>query len=59
MFEDSIILVTGGTGSFGNKFIPMTLKKFNPKKLIVFLVMNSNSGKCQKNLKVIKGLDFL
>ena len=36
MLENSIILVTGGTGSFGNKFIPMTLKKFNPKKLIVF-----------------------
>ena len=36
MLSDSIILVTGGTGSFGNKFIPMTLEKFNPKKLIVF-----------------------
>ena len=36
MLDNSIILVTGGTGSFGNKFIPMTLKKFNPKKLIVF-----------------------
>ena len=33
---DSTILVTGGTGSFGNKFIPMTLKKYNPKKIIVF-----------------------
>jgi len=36
MLSDSIILVTGGTGSFGNKFIPMTLEKFNPKKLIIF-----------------------
>lgn len=36
MLEDSIILVTGGTGSFGNAFIPMTLKKFNPRKIIVF-----------------------
>lgn len=35
MFSDSTILVTGGTGSFGNTFIPMTLKKYNPKKLIV------------------------
>jgi len=35
-FEGSSILVTGGTGSFGNKFLPMTLAKFNPKRLIVF-----------------------
>ena len=30
------ILLTGGTGSFGNKFINMTLKKYNPKKIIIF-----------------------
>lgn len=36
MFKDKTILVTGGTGSFGHAFIPMTLKKFNPKKIIVF-----------------------
>jgi UDP-N-acetylglucosamine 4,6-dehydratase (inverting) len=30
------ILVTGGTGSFGNTFLPMTLKSQNPKKIIVF-----------------------
>lgn len=36
MFEGSTILVTGGTGSFGHKFIPMTLEKYNPKKIIVF-----------------------
>ncbi|MHA6327192.1 UDP-N-acetylglucosamine 4,6-dehydratase (inverting) [Roseivivax sp. CAU 1753] len=36
MLSDKTILVTGGTGSFGNKFIPMTLKRYNPKKIIVF-----------------------
>lgn len=36
MLENSVILVTGGTGSFGNTFIPMTLEKYNPKKIIVF-----------------------
>ena len=36
MLEHSTILITGGTGSFGHKFIPMTLKKYNPKKVIVF-----------------------
>ena len=36
MFKSGTILVTGGTGSFGNTFIPMTLEKYNPKKIIVF-----------------------
>jgi len=36
VLKNSIILVTGGTGSFGNTFIPMTLAKYNPKKIIVF-----------------------
>jgi len=36
MLENSSILVTGGTGSFGNTFIPMTLTKFKPKRLVVF-----------------------
>ncbi|MDB4042759.1 UDP-N-acetylglucosamine 4,6-dehydratase (inverting) [Gammaproteobacteria bacterium] len=34
--KNSTILITGGTGSFGHTFVPLTLKKFNPKKLIIF-----------------------
>lgn len=30
------ILVTGGTGSFGHTFVPMTLARFNPSRLVVF-----------------------
>ena len=36
MLKNSSILITGGTGSFGHTFIPMTLAKYNPKKLVVF-----------------------
>jgi UDP-N-acetylglucosamine 4,6-dehydratase (inverting) len=36
MLKNSTILVTGGTGSFGHAFIPMTLAKYKPKKVIVF-----------------------
>jgi UDP-N-acetylglucosamine 4,6-dehydratase/5-epimerase len=36
MLKNSTILITGGTGSFGNTFIPMTLKKYNPKRLVVY-----------------------
>ena len=36
MFDNKTILVTGGTGSFGNKFVELTLKHFIPKKIIVY-----------------------
>lgn len=36
MNSGATILVTGGTGSFGNTFVPMTLEKYNPKKIIIF-----------------------
>ncbi len=36
MLEGKTILITGGTGSFGQKFVPMTLAKFNPAKVIIF-----------------------
>ena len=36
MFDNQTILVTGGTGSFGRYFTEMTLKKFNPRKIIIY-----------------------
>ena len=36
MLTNSSILITGGTGSFGNSFVPLTLKKYNPKRLVIF-----------------------
>jgi len=30
------ILITGGTGSFGHTFVPMTLARFNPSRLVIF-----------------------
>ena len=36
MFTNSSILITGGTGSFGHHFVPMTLARFSPKKLVVY-----------------------
>lgn len=36
MLTGSTILVTGGTGSFGNTFVPLTLEKYNPKKMIIY-----------------------
>jgi len=36
MLKNATILITGGTGSFGNTFVPMTLEKYDPKKIIVY-----------------------
>ena len=36
MFDEQSILITGGTGSFGHKFVQMILEKYNPKKIIIF-----------------------
>lgn len=36
MLAGSTILVTGGTGSFGTRFIPMTLEKYNPRRIIIY-----------------------
>src|SRR3989338_129701 len=35
-FNGKSILVTGGTGSFGKKFVEMVLKRYKPERLIVF-----------------------
>ncbi len=36
MFNGKTILITGGTGSFGKKFIKTILQNYSPKKLIVY-----------------------
>lgn len=36
MLSNASILVTGGTGSFGHTFVPLTLKKYNPRRLVIF-----------------------
>lgn len=36
MFNDKNILITGGTGTFGNKFVQILLSKFSPKRLIIY-----------------------
>ena len=34
--KGSSILVTGGTGSFGKTFIPMTLKRYQPSRVVIY-----------------------
>ena len=36
MFNNKSILITGGTGSFGKNFTKLLLKKYKPKKIIIY-----------------------
>ncbi len=36
MFNNKVILITGGTGSFGKMCVSMLLQNYSPKKIIVF-----------------------
>lgn len=36
MLNGRTILVTGGTGSFGNHFVEYVLKHYKPKKIIIY-----------------------
>ena len=35
-WSEQVVLVTGGTGSFGKKFVEAMLREFHPRKLIIF-----------------------
>lgn len=51
MFNNKSILITGGTGSFGKKFIKILLRKYNPKKIIVFSRDELKQFEMQQNFK--------
>ena len=36
MFDDKVILITGGTGSFGQKYSQILLENYSPKKIIIY-----------------------
>jgi FlaA1/EpsC-like NDP-sugar epimerase len=36
MLNDKVIWISGGTGSAGNAFVEMALKRYKPKKIIIF-----------------------
>lgn len=58
MLKNSTILITGGTGSFGHTFVPMTLEKYNPKKLIIFSRDEMKQWEMAKKFKDDKRVRF-
>ena len=51
MLNNSSILITGGTGSFGHTFVPLTLKKYNPKRLVIFSRDEMKQWEMEKQFK--------
>jgi len=49
MLNDKSILVTGGTGSFGQKFIKTVLENFRPRRVIVYSRDEWKQSEMQKN----------
>ena len=51
MFNNKTIFITGGTGSFGKKFIEIVLKKYKPKKIIIYSRDEQKQFQCQQKWK--------
>ena len=58
IFTGKIILVTGGTGSFGKKFTEIVLRKHNPKKIIIYSRDELKQYEMQEKFKDYKNVRF-
>jgi len=54
MLNKKSILITGGTGSFGKKFTEIVIKKYNPKKIVVYSRDEFKQFEMQKNISSTK-----
>ncbi len=54
MLNDKVILITGGTGSFGKKFISTLLERYTPKKVIIYSRDELKQYEMQQNIKFRK-----
>jgi UDP-N-acetylglucosamine 4,6-dehydratase len=59
MLNNSSILITGGTGSFGNTFVPMTLAKYNPKRLVIYSRDEMKQWEMAQKLSEDKRVNFI
>ena len=57
MLNNSTILITGGTGSFGNRFIERILSEYNPKKIIIYSRDEFKQDLMKKNFVMKYGVE--
>ena len=56
--NNKTIFITGGTGSFGKAFVNLTLKKYKPKKMIIYSRDESKQWDMQQGYKNFKNIEF-
>ena len=59
MLKNSKILVTGGTGSFGKRFVKMTLSKFDPKVIFIYSRDEMKQWEMSEDYKKDKRVKFI
>ena len=59
ILKNKTIFLTGGTGSFGSAFVPLALKKYKPKKIIIFSRDESKQWDMRNKFSKVKNLDFI
>jgi UDP-N-acetylglucosamine 4,6-dehydratase (inverting) len=59
MLNNSSILITGGTGSFGNAFVLMTLEKYNPKKIVIYSRDEMKQWEMSKKFETDSRVEFV
>ena len=57
--KNKVIFLTGGTGSFGSAFVPMTLNKLKPKKLIIYSRDESKQWDMRNLYSKNKNIEFV
>ena len=58
MFNNKTVLITGGTGSFGKKFISVLLGRYKPRKVIIYSRDELKQYDMQQQLKKHKNVRF-
>jgi UDP-N-acetylglucosamine 4,6-dehydratase (inverting) len=53
MLNNSSLLITGGTGSFGKKFTKMVLEQYSPKKIVIYSRDEYKQFKMKNEFKII------
>jgi len=58
IFDNKVVLITGGTGSFGKRLAEVVLKRYKPKKIIIYSRDELKQYEMQEQFKNCKNIRF-